>query len=588
MMENALMNLGILFFFAIIGGIIASRFKQPAGIGLLIVGAVIGPHALGFVNNQGLIDMMIEAGSILLLFVVGLEFVIPKLIRIGFKAMMIGALKIGIIFFMTYMFFILLGMKPAVAVLFGVILSISSTVVIIKILEAKGLCQREEIPLLLGVLLIEDIFSVFVLTLISRIVESGGSMIPVVEKMIISMTVLVVAYIVALKIGKAVVSWFVKNSNDEAVTFIALAICVGFSGLTYYLGLSPATGAFLAGSVVASLNEVRLFEKAIRPYTLTFGSLFFISVGTMVNLGALKDNIFLVLALLVLVIISRFIAVGIISHLFASFDRNQVIFSSIAMICVSEFSLLIAQQATKLNLGIDFVSITASLIFFTAMIMSISIGYYSRLPNLLNNYIPSNWTDKPKSLSLYIKHLFDEIDLDNTNTIRFKRLFFATSGNTLFMMFLLFGWRRLAVFLLTTQAATWTVYALHAVFTLIMMAFIYWSSQSLKRMHAILIEVITNLDCQGNSRKSRFILNNLLRVLGLFITILFMPVIVVLLHLPIWVNAFLVVMLLYVVLQMKRVLKFIHNHIQNTSIYEPYRKLDSFKFKMSADADEFY
>src|SRR3989338_10701722 len=109
MIESELITLGILFLFAVIGGVIAERFRQPAVIGLLLIGAIIGPNALNFVQDQNMIEMMTEFGAILLLFVIGLEFVIPKLIKIGFKALLIGFLKIGIIFFMTYEFSLLLN-----------------------------------------------------------------------------------------------------------------------------------------------------------------------------------------------------------------------------------------------------------------------------------------------------------------------------------------------------------------------------------------------------------------------------------------------------------------------------------------------
>src|SRR3989344_7845091 len=102
MFEKELISLAVLFFCVIIGTWISSRFKQPTEIGLLLVGAIIGPNLLNLVNDQGMIELFIELGAILLLFVIGLEFILPKLLHIGSKAIVFGIMKLGIIFFISF------------------------------------------------------------------------------------------------------------------------------------------------------------------------------------------------------------------------------------------------------------------------------------------------------------------------------------------------------------------------------------------------------------------------------------------------------------------------------------------------------
>src|SRR3989338_2001291 len=142
MLGQELVNLAILFFFAVIGGIIANRFKQPAVIGLLIVGALIGPHAFNLVKDTEMMGSIVEFGAILLLFVIGLEFSLPKFVKVGFKAMMIGVFKIGIIYFFTYELSLIIGLSQQAATVFAVILSLSSTVAIVRILQSKGLYRE--------------------------------------------------------------------------------------------------------------------------------------------------------------------------------------------------------------------------------------------------------------------------------------------------------------------------------------------------------------------------------------------------------------------------------------------------------------
>jgi monovalent cation:H+ antiporter-2, CPA2 family len=91
-MEPVILTLGILFFFALIGSVLASRFKQPILLGLLLVGAIIGPYTLGIIKDTGTINMMIDVGAILMLFMIGLQFDISKLKKIGLKALVVGLL----------------------------------------------------------------------------------------------------------------------------------------------------------------------------------------------------------------------------------------------------------------------------------------------------------------------------------------------------------------------------------------------------------------------------------------------------------------------------------------------------------------
>ena len=267
-MEQELITLGILFLFALIGGILAARFKQPMLMGLLLVGAVIGPHMLGLVKDQDMIAMMIDFGAILMLFVIGLQFELTKLKKIGLKAIIVGLLKSGIVLFIGFNVGLLLGLGVQTSLFIGIILAFSSTVVIVKVLESKDMMSRQEVPLLIAVLIIEDILAVIILTFFSGIQDKSTGMIGAVQNLVISMCILAAAYYAFVKIVKPVLAIILKNNKgEEILVFTALAMCAGFSYLAYYLKLSPAAGAFLAGSIMASLPEAKLFEKAIQHIT---------------------------------------------------------------------------------------------------------------------------------------------------------------------------------------------------------------------------------------------------------------------------------------------------------------------------------
>ena len=578
MIEQELMNLGILFLGAIIGGVIAVRIKQPVLLGLLLIGAIIGPHFLGLVNDQKIIDMMAEIGSILLLFVIGLEFVIPKLAKIGFKALLIGILKVGIIFFITYEVCLLMGLSQQIAIIFGVILSISSTVVIIKILESKGYHERQEMPLLIGVLIMEDIFAVIALTFLSGVKNNTG-IFSVFEKLIISITLLLIAYLVMLKVFKIIIPWLVENSSDEMTTFLALGICAGFSYLAYALGLSPATGAFLAGSVVASLPEVKLFEHAIKPYTLTFSSLFFISIGTMTDFSVLKTNFNLLIILVLLVIITRFVAVGFVSYLFANFKRQQMIFSSIAMMSVGEFSLLISKSAMNLNLGIDFVSISAFIIFITALIMSLTINHFQEVTDILISNAPKNFPDKPRSFSNFIRTFSEEIDLDSSHSTTFKKHLFEVISFILYLLFILILGQRIIGFL-QAQSLIWESYIVYFVLGVLSLFILYLIYRKSCHMYRILVEILTSLDSAGNKKKSAYLLSNLLLALFLLLITIFSPILIVFFKMPNWINVFSFILLLLVILRFKKLFNYVHYSSSKGNYFPTYKKIQQFNNKI--------
>jgi len=550
MIEQGLISLAILFSFVVVGGIIARKIKQPIGIGLLLVGALIGPYALNLVKDSNFVSMAIEFGSILLLFVIGLEFVIPKLARVGFKALMIGILKIGIVFFLSFEAMVLFGYSAQIAIIFGMLLSLSSTVVIFKILEAKGLYTREEMPLLIGVLLIEDLVSVVMLTFLTKI-SAGGALLPIIEDIVLSISILTLAYVVMLKSAKFIVTWFVDNSSEEVFAFIALAGCTGFSLLAYFLGLSPAIGAFLAGSIVASLPHAKMFEKAIRPYTDMFTSLFFISIGTTVNLFSLKESYNLILILAGLIILTRFIAVGVISHLFASFKREQVFFSSIAMIALSEFSLLLAQSAMKFNLGVDFVSIVSVLIFLTAVLMSLTISHTKMVSSIIDT-APVEWRSAPRSISKYLKQLFEEIDIESQHTSIFKKQFFTVLSLLLGVLFLMIGAAKLHTPVL------WKLLLMYAAISSLIGVALYTVYKRGKILHFTLVEILSNTDHTGSRKNSRYILNTIGIALLLFIFAVYSPIVLVGLSLPFWTNYLVYALLAYVFLKLKQVTQVIH------------------------------
>ncbi len=537
-MQTELLTIATLCLFAILGGIIAKRFKQPTVIGLLLIGALIGPNMWGFVSNQQWIDMIIEFGAILLLFMIGLEFDLTKVVKVGFKGILVSILKVGIAFFIGFQAATLLGFPPLVGIFAGAIISFSSTVVIIKVLEEKALYNRQETPLLLTMLIIEDILAVVALIFFSGLQNtSQTSMISMVEHLIIGLTTLLIVYGIMLFISKMLFKWLMKNGSDDVTTFLALGFCGGFSVLAYILGLSPSAGAFLAGSIIASLPQAKSFEHAVRPYSSTVGSLFFIAMGTMVNFSNIQPNMTFIAVLFAAVIISRFIAVGLVSYIFAGFRGDQIFFASLAMISVGEFALLIAKLGGGFNLGIDIVTITSVIIFGTAVFMSLSVTYSKGVNNVWSYAkTPESLSNGFSHLAWYVKSFFDHIDTENSETSRFKQAFYSTFLTILLFAYLFVGWDKARGIMTTLELSAVWMYVLHTAVAALGVLLVYIIYKKIFYTRDALIRVMTNMDRMMNHRKSQKILTNLCFVSVFFISALFFPVVIYLAELPAWTN----------------------------------------------------
>lgn len=540
MESEIIITLGVFFFFAVVGGLIAKRFNLPTVLALLLIGAIVGPNTLNIVSNQEWIDLFIEFGAILLLFVVGLEFNLSKVIRIGFKGIIITTLKVGIAFFIGFQVAMLFGFSTIVGIFTGAIISFSSTVVIIKILEQKALYNRQEIPLLLTILIIEDVFAMLALIFFASLQSTADtSIFKIAEHMIIALTTLLVTYYIILHAGTIIFKWIIKKTEEDSsiMQFSALGLCAGFSALAYVLGLSPSAGAFLAGSIISSLPQSKSFHHAVSPYALMFSSLFFISMGTMVNFYNIKPNLGFIIMLLIAVVISRFFAVGLVSYIFAGFKGDQVFFSSIAMVSVGEFALLIAKQSSGFALGIDIVTITSVIIFVTAIIMSISVAYSNSFSNIWSSAkTPIYINNSISQLQWYVRNFFDHVDTENSESRRFKHAFFGASITGLIIAYIFVGWNKVISIAQSFEVQTAMLYLIHAGFAFLILFLVFALYRRIRLTHDALVRVLTSMDRMMNHKKSQKILKNLFLVGIFFFSAMFFPIIMYLFELPFWTN----------------------------------------------------
>ncbi len=531
-MEQELITLGILFACALVGGIIAARFKQPALIGLLLAGAVIGPHALGWINNENIMSIMIEFGAILMLFIIGLEFNIEKLKKIGLKAIVIACLNSGVLMFGGFIVSLLLGLSVEASLFIGVILAFGSTVVIVKVLENKGMMNREDVPLLIAVLIIEDIIAVMVITFFSGIQNESTGLLGNIQSLSISICILILSYLVFIKFIKPLLVWISKeNESEEILAFTALAMCAGFAYFAYSLNLSPAVGAFMAGSIIASLPNVKHLQKTIEPYNLIISSFFFIAIGTLVNFATIQKNIMIILILVLTVFLIKIFAFSGIVYFFANMRGNRLFFSSIAMFSVGEFSLLVAKESLKFNIGIDLVSISAAIVAISAILMSFMLNFSDKIYEPAKDRMPLKFRKSMENFGHFIKSVSEELDLDNKYSKGLKSNVFSVLLFILMALLLIFGWREGSGIMEYYGISTIIMWLSYMAVLGILSIFIFYIIFRTQKVLKSLTEIFANATNSKSVIESRTIVKRAFLGFGLLNLALVFPFMMFLFHL---------------------------------------------------------
>lgn len=287
--DLVVMDLAVIMFVAAIMMAITYKLKQPMVIGYILAGMIIGPYTLPFslVSSIETINLMAELGIIMLLFGVGTEFPIAKLRSIGRVSLVVAlseALGTLMIVFFTAQ---TLGFSFFDSMFLALALSITSTVVTVRVFEELNLIKDRSSLLVLGITIVEDILAITILAVLQSVAAAGENL------SIVGITISI--SIVAAFIGSILIvgSRFMpkiidkaSKTNDYALLLIViLGMAFGLSFIASGFGLSVATGAFLAGVLVAESNSAAIARIITTPLRDMFAAIFFISIGALMDIS---------------------------------------------------------------------------------------------------------------------------------------------------------------------------------------------------------------------------------------------------------------------------------------------------------------
>ena len=292
---------------------ISYKLKQPLVIGYIIAGIIIGPHTPPFslILNQDILNLFAEMGVILLLFVVGMEFPIEKLRRIGKKALTIalsealGTFSIGFSVSFFILHFSLFDSAFA-----ALAISVTSTVIIMKVLEELDIIKEEASYIILGVAIMEDIIIISMLAVLQSVSTSGNlSIVDILISISITMAFIFGVLLLGSKIIPKLINFIGKFHQHEVLLLVVLGLAFGLSFLSYQIGISVATGAFFAGVLIAESKVHAVTRILATPIRDMFGAIFFVSVGALMDMSLLLIFIIPASILVVVSIAAKFLTV---------------------------------------------------------------------------------------------------------------------------------------------------------------------------------------------------------------------------------------------------------------------------------------
>jgi len=323
--ESFVTDLAIIMILAAIVTLAFFKIRQPLIIGYLFAGMLIGPLSplwtsflpanggpstavgIGILSDISALNLFADIGVILLLFVIGIEFPFAKIRSIGKVAIGAGTLGLFATLGVVFMAASALGLNFMDSLFIAAALSISSTAVIVKILQDSGKIKKESSILVLGILIVEDVIAVILIASLESVALVGTVSIEnVVLVVVVASGLIIGTFTIGRKAIPPLIDKVASAENREILLLSVLGVCFGYALLANVVGLSVAIGAFLAGVLVAESKSSEVSKVLSSPIKDMFVAIFFVSVGALMDITQLDSYIFIAIALIAVTIAMKF------------------------------------------------------------------------------------------------------------------------------------------------------------------------------------------------------------------------------------------------------------------------------------------
>lgn len=404
--------------------ILFNRLRQPLILGYLVAGMIVGPLIISaqysvesngstfIISAQPVVEMLARLGIVLITFSIGLEFSLKQLRKIGITVITAAALEIMIMIGIGFQLGRALGWTPLEATLLGAILSVASTMIIVRSLREGGGMDNEKSRLVIGLLIVEDFAAVLILAAVSGIISTGSVSAGDLGDLVFKMGIFVAASIVfGLAVVPRLVDYVGRQRSSELLVITVLGLCFTMAVFARWIGMSEAIGAFVMGVIVSESRYVGDVIRRVEPIRDLFGAIFFISVGVLASKdpGLFVEPAFLVPAAIIIVvfILAKMFSCTL-STFVCGFGARNSFQAGLSMIAIGEFSLMIASVAigaTQVSSSINLYPTIVIVTTVTALVVPYSIRYTDKATRAVEKVTPKPILYLASYLNLVVRNI---------------------------------------------------------------------------------------------------------------------------------------------------------------------------------------
>lgn len=328
---------------AVVVILLFQRLKLPTIIGFLATGVIAGPYGLSLIGDTHNIEILAEIGVILLLFIIGMEFSLKSLALIKRTVLLGGMTQVMVTIILVAVFMTLLNFNTSEAVFMGFLIALSSTAIVLKLLQDKGEINSPHGKTVLGILIFQDII-VVPMMLFTPLMAGGQEnigyaiLIMLLKGVFVILFVLVSARYIVPKLLYAVA----RTKSKELFILSVVVICFAVAWLTSSLGLSLALGAFLAGLIISESEYSHQATSNILPFREIFTSFFFVSIGMLLDFNFMLQHLFVILLLAIIALLLK----GLVATLAArilQYPLRSSLLVGLSVFQVGEFAFILSK-----------------------------------------------------------------------------------------------------------------------------------------------------------------------------------------------------------------------------------------------------
>lgn len=338
---------------ALAGGLALARLKQPPILGYILAGVFLGPSGLAFVQSRDQVGILAELGVLMLLFVVGMELSLRTFKRVWIVTTACTVLQIAGGVLISFILSSILGWSLGLSLLLGFVVSLSSTAVVVKMLESIGEMKTETGQFVIGVLVAQDL-AIVPMILILKNLDNSWYDPTLFVKLILSIGFIagLIMYLSQKQRVRIPLTQIIAGEKD-LTPLVSLTFCFGAAAISGLMGLSAAYGAFLAGLVLGNTHERLVMLETTKPIQSILLMAFFLSIGLLLDLGFIWENLGIVLLLLLVITIGKTaVNIGILHLLRLPWSQSFLI--GVILAQLGEFAFLLTTVAYEAKLVNDF------------------------------------------------------------------------------------------------------------------------------------------------------------------------------------------------------------------------------------------